>query len=464
MDRKLTEFVALLRNNGLRTSPPEVADAATAIALTGYGDRRRFRAVLSATLAKSTPDQAVFERCFESFFCITPPAPDTSAETARAPALNLPPGLQFLFGRGEGAGSGGEGSGQPVPGVPPSALGEQLLGNQEDSLALSLAQAVETARLADIRVMTQQGLFARRILMAMGLADLERELGTLDHLASPAASARATALRTQRDRLRAQVRDTVNRYFRLAARQDRDAIVRETDFSLLRESRETEAVIRRMARKLITQHRRRQKVAARGLLDVRATLRGNMAHDGILMRPHWRHIRRDKPRVMAVCDVSGSVSRYARFLLLFLYSLQEVIPRLRSFAFSSSLHEVTDLFETEPLEDAMETVLARYGMGSTDYGRAFADLEKLALGDINRRTTLIILGDARNNRGEARVDLLKEFHLRARQVIWLNPESLNRWGSGDSEMLRYRAYCSRSHSCRNLGDLERIVDRLLRSA
>jgi hypothetical protein len=167
---------------------------------------------------------------------------------------------------------------------------------------------------------------------------------------------------------------------------------------------------------------------------------------------------------MAICDVSGSVSRYSRFLLLFLYSLQEVIPRLRSFAFSSSLHEVTDLFQQLPLEDAMDAVLERYGLGSSDYGRSFADLETLALAAMDRKTTLIILGDARNNNGDARLDLLREFHLRAKQVIWLNPEDMNRWGSGDSEMLRYRSACSRVHSCRNLAELERIVDRLLKSA
>ena len=172
----------------------------------------------------------------------------------------------------------------------------------------------------------------------------------------------------------------------------------------------------------------------------------------------------ERVQVMAVCDVSRSVSQHARFLLLFLHGLQEVIPRLRSFAFSSTLHEVTALFDSMAPEAAIEAVMDRHGFGSTDYGRAFSDLDRLALRDIDHRTTLIILGDARNNNGEARTELLQQFHARARQVIWLNPERPNRWGSGDSEMLRYRAACTRVHSCRNLGDLERIVDRLLKSA
>lgn len=461
MDHKLTEFVSLLRRNGLRISPPEVIDAVGAVALVGYENRSIYQSALSATLAKSEADRAIFERCFESFFCITPTAV-TPAQKNKPSSFQLPEGLQFLMGRGEGAGSGSQGKGQPIPGIPSSALGEQLLN--QDNLDIALAQAIEKAQLHQISVLTQQGLYGRRILMAMGLEDLEREITSLDASSHSDAAKRAEKLRQKRDQLRANIKETVNRYFRLAAPANREDAIRETQLSLLKDSQETKAVIQKMAKKLITQHRRRQKKASRGILDIRRTLRGNMAHDGILMQPYWQHIRKDRPRVMAVCDVSGSVSRYARFLLLFLYSLQEVIPQLRSFAFSSSLHEVTELFESHPIDEALKTVLDRYGMGSTDYGRAFADLEKLALHHINRKTTLIILGDARNNRGDARLELLQTFHQRAKQVIWLNPEDLNRWGSGDSEMLRYRNYCSRTHSCQNLKDLERIVDQLLRSA
>lgn len=478
MDRKLTEFTALLRNQGIRISPPELADAATAIGLVGYDRRDTFRATLAATLIKNTADSAAFDRCFDSFFSFSSlntddahPGPAKN-DAGKNPPINLPQGLQFLFGKGQGAGSGGQGqdmgqnqgNGQPVPGIPPSALAEQLLNEDNSDLSITLAQALETAKLADIRVITQKGLFSRRILMAMGLADLERELHELDGKRSSKAKDRAALLRKNRQRLRLQVREAVEQYFQLSRTNDRDATVRSTNFALLRESIDTQIVIRRMAKKLITQHRRRDKVARRGVLDVRATLRHNQAYDGVLISPRWRQVRKDKPRVMAICDVSRSVSQHARFLLLFLFSLQEVIPRLRAFAFSSTLHEVTALFDTLPVDEAIDTVMERYGFGSTDYGRALADLEQQVLRDIDRRTTLIILGDARNNNGDARVDLLHEFHLRAKQVIWLNPEEINRWGSGDSEMLRYRNSCTRAHSCRNLGELERIVDRLLKSA
>jgi uncharacterized protein with von Willebrand factor type A (vWA) domain len=458
MERKLVEFAALLRNHGLPVSPPELADAVHAISTIGYAHRQAFHDALACTLAKSLTDRLTFETCFEKFFQFESDPSLHSAPFSATPMLP-PQSGQGAIGAG---GSGGAGSGEFD--TSPSALGEQLLSSDQRQLAIAMARAIETAQLRNIRVITQKGLYGRRILQAMGVDDLERELHALDVNASTVARQRAEALRYARQRLRYQVRDTVERYFQLAREQNRDAILSQTDFSALRESEDIKHVVRHMAKRLITLHRRRQKLAARGLLDVKATLRHNIAHDGILAEPQWKRIRKDKPRVMAVCDVSRSVSQHARFLLMFLYSLQEVIPQLRAFAFSSSLSEVSDYFRQQSLEHAIDCVMERHGMGSTDYGRAFSDLEELTRHTLDRRTTLIILGDARNNNGKTNAHLLHQFHQRAKQVIWLNPESRQRWGSGDSEMIRYQAACTQTWSCRNLSDLERIVDTLLKSA
>ena len=150
------------------------------------------------------------------------------------------------------------------------------------------------------------------------------------------------------------------------------------------------------------------------------------------------------------------------FLLLFLYSLQDVLPKVRSFAFSSHLGEVSSYFDEYPVEKAIELVNWKYG-GATDYGSSLRDFARLALDDINSNTTVIILGDARNNNGDPALEIMQAIYQRARQVIWLNPESRRVWGSGDSEMLRYQSACHFSAECNNLKQLERIVDQLLKS-
>ena len=135
---------------------------------------------------------------------------------------------------------------------------------------------------------------------------------------------------------------------------------------------------------------------------------------------------------------------------------------MRSFAFSNHLGEVSELFEQYPVEQAVEMVNRQYG-GATDYAGSLVDFARLAMDDINSNTTVIILGDARNNNGDPRLDIMQSIYARARQVIWLNPESRQAWGSGDSEMRRYQSACHFTAECNSLQQLERVVDQLLKN-
>ena len=139
-----------------------------------------------------------------------------------------------------------------------------------------------------------------------------------------------------------------------------------------------------------------------------------------------------------------------------------MLPKVRSFAFSSHLGEVSQYFVDYPVEEAIELINWKYG-GATDYGNSLTDLAKLALDDINSNTTVIILGDARNNNGDPKLEIMQSIYQRSRQVIWLNPESRKAWGTGDSDMLRYQSACHFTAECNNLTQLERIVDQLLKS-
>ncbi|MEM7504740.1 MAG: VWA domain-containing protein [Pseudomonadota bacterium] len=154
----------------------------------------------------------------------------------------------------------------------------------------------------------------------------------------------------------------------------------------------------------------------------------------------------------------------SRFLLYFVYSLNEIIPKLRSFMLCSDLVESTDLFDSLSLDEAIEAALKRVMLGSTDYGQAFADFDNLAVGEISRRTSVIILGDARSNDTNPRVDLMQKIHDRAKFVMWLNPEPRTFWGTGDSEMYRYLPYVHFARPTSSVRDLERAATALLATA
>ena len=227
---------------------------------------------------------------------------------------------------------------------------------------------------------------------------------------------------------------------------------------------EVHSLVRRMAKKLASLHSRRKKNLRRGKLDIRKTMRDNWINQGVLFNLRWSYKKIDRPKILVVCDVSGSVGAYARFMLLFLFSLTEVISKIRAFVFSSYLGEVTDEFKGSNLEKAIELALSKYGGGSTDYAHSFSDFISLCLDDIDKKTTVVILGDARNNFGLDKAYLLKSVYERAKQVYWLNPEGKYRWNTGDSVMNNYSAYCTKVFECGTLKQLERVISTLLKTA
>lgn len=269
-----------------------------------------------------------------------------------------------------------------------------------------------------------------------------------------------------RDRVREYVEDQYLLFASANARELRESVLRSARLSRLerRDLQQINRLVRRIARRLSARYARRRRTTRRGLLDVPKTLRKGAAHDGLLFEPAWKSVRKDRPALIAVCDISGSVSAYARFLLLFLYSLGDVLPRVRSFVFSSQLAEVTPLFEDNPPEVAVELAQRQYGGGSTDYAAAIRGLLAATGRELDRGATVVMLGDGRNNRGEPALEELREIGRRSRQLIWLNPESKGVWGTGDSEMLRYRSCCTEVRVVQSIQHLERFADDLLRKA
>ena len=219
-----------------------------------------------------------------------------------------------------------------------------------------------------------------------------------------------------------------------------------------------------MAKKLANMHSRRKKNFRRGKLDIRKTIQDNWVNQGVLFNLRWSYKKIDKPKIIVVCDVSGSVGAYARFMLMFLFSLTEVVSKIRAFVFSSNLGEITEDFKTNTLENAIEGALSKYGGGSTDYSSALSDLVSICIDEIDKKTTVVILGDARNNFGPDKAELLKLVKDRAKQVYWLNPEGTYRWNTGDSVMNTYSAYCTKVFECGTLTQLERVIGTLLKTA
>ena len=456
---QLLTFVQYLRGKKIPVSPADTLDAVEVAELTGYADKTLLKNGLAAALAKSKDELTLFEAAFDEYF----------HPNAQQPRANQAPH------RTDGDSDNPSPTGEPSPdaqqaepnldpleGLRGNALFDALESQDETSLSVAIETAAAEAKVEEISLFTQRGQYVRKILDALGDEAL-REAAIEFEQSEPAAFEAVQALREQ---LRERVRDRVERAYLVHASAATEDLLDESLSKLKLGNVDHSQMARlkrlmdRMARKLAARHGRRRRRFRRGKLHVAETVRRAIPTDGVPFHPRWRKTERKRPQIMAICDVSGSVAAYAKFLLMFLYALQDVLPRTRSFAFSAALGEVSDLFAQLPVEQAIERVNLKYG-GATDYGRALQDFSDLALAEVNSATTVIILGDARNNQADPRVDLLAEIKARAKQVIWLNPESLRLWGTGDSEMLRVKRHCHLVKECNNLKQLERIIDKLL---
>ncbi len=452
MRENLHRFFRAARGAGVRISPSESIDAMRAVSEIGFADRDVLRDTFLLTLAKSTDDKRALGECFDLFFkppeVTAPPAQNNDNEAGQSDD-----GSEAQEGQ---APSGGAAS-APSSGLSPMA--QMLLSQDQNGIAAAIANASSAAELTEIRYFTQRGIFSSRILNELGIAQLRDDLDALN-ASNPAEAERLAA---GIEALRDTVRDTVSQALLLYGREEsenlRNDILRNAPMSQLdqRQIQQMRVLIRQIARRLRERYSKPRKRQRRGHLDVRRTIRRNAAWGGVPFLTTWKRRHRDKPKIIAICDVSGSVARVSDFFLLLIYSLHEVVSDVRSFAFSSHLVEVSDILDKEDADKAMKEIMAQVGFGSSDYGKSLADFEKLALSAVTPQTTVIVLGDARTNNLDPRADILKRISERCKRLVWLNPEGRMVWGWGDSEMPRYATYCGVVRQCATAKQLERAI-------
>ncbi|MFC1823936.1 VWA domain-containing protein [Thermodesulfobacteriota bacterium] len=442
MEQILQNLIIALRNSGVRISLSESIEAMQAVKLVGYRDRLILKDALSASLAKSQGEKEIFEGCFERFYSNDPvavPEDDSPAE----------------------------------PDEEDSLLTRYLLEGDTAALSMGMKQAAEEVDIKGIWFFTQKGYYIRRILNAMGAEGLDRDISRLLQREERAERKKADALVKARTLLFENVRDFVEKQYALFAGTATDEILerylREARLSNLeqRDFQRMHVIIQKMVKRLNDLFSKRKKMSNKGHLDLRKTIRANLAYQGILFDPKWKNKKIDRPEIVALCDVSRSVETVARFMLLFLYGLNEEVAKVRSFIFCSNLVEASRIFDEYQVEEALVRLQQGTGlgihMGSTDYGQVFMDFKKEWLDTISNKTTVIILGDARNNFGDPQTGILKLIHERSKRLIWLNPEPPTFWGTGDSEMMRYKPYCYLCRECSTVNHLERAVAFLLRT-
>jgi uncharacterized protein len=475
----LSGFIAELRTAGLPVSLTENLDAMAAIQHIPLEDRDAFKYALAATLVKNAAHWRVFETVFEVYFSLRGREYALTDEQAAALA-----DLDEIMGEQEGQEGDQRGAGGAADQMTPEELAEMLfkaLAQGNEAMLKALArQAVR--RYAGMEPGRPVGgtYYLYRTLRNL---DLDGVLDRLMQEAREQAPDDLTPLeeRLERDeyearidQLRKEIEAEIRR--RLVADRGVEAMARTLrkplpeDVDFMHASREEMASLRKaiypLTRKLAVRLARKRRHGRKGPLDFRATVRHSLSTGGVPIEPRFRYPRPSKPEIFVVADISGSVAAFARFTLHLVYAISNQFSKVRAFVFIDGIDEVTRLFEgTEDIGEAVHRVNTEADViwvdGHSDYGHAFEIFWQRYGKDVGPKTTVLLLGDARNNYHATQSWVVKEMQHRARHVYWLNPEPRSYWDTGDSIIGEYATHCDGVFECRNLRQLERFVDHLV---
>ncbi len=471
-------FVAELRQAGLPVSLTEHLDAVEAVGCIPLDDREAFKYALAATMVKQHAHWRAFSTVFEVYFSLrgaeyaldegdTGPNPDELDE-------------------GEGATGAGQAPAQGGPGdaLTPEELAQMLyraLQQGDDAMMRAMArQAVrryagmEPGRpvggtyylYRTLRNLDLDGMLER--LMEQSREDAPEPLTPLEERLEH------DEFEHRIDQLKQEIEAEIRR--RLVADRGVEAMARTLrkplpeDIDFMHASREEMISLRKalqpLARRLAVRLARKRRHGRKGPLDFRSTVRHSLSYGGVPAEPKFRYPRPSKPEIFVVADISGSVAAFARFTLHLVHAIASQFSRVRSFVFIDGIDEVTRFFEgTEDIVEAVHRVNTEADVvwvdGHSDYGHALEVFWQRWGTEVGPKTTVIVLGDARNNYHASNAWVIKELRHRARHVYWLNPEPRAYWDTGDSIVGEYGVHCDGTFECRNLRQLERFVDHLV---
>jgi uncharacterized protein with von Willebrand factor type A (vWA) domain len=448
LDREV-EFVSALRRAGLAVSTAETVDATRALGVVDLLDRASLREALAAALCKRAAHRRTFDMLFDLYF---PPrqGEGTPSEQDRAAA---------------------------EAGALRDRLRELLLDGDPEALARFAALAVGTLGRAD-GPQGRQTFFAYRVLRSLSADTLVASLlAAMLGGTERGGLAEKVARQTIAERIRA-FEAAVEAEVRRRLAEDRGAdqvaravtqpLVEQVDF--LRASRADLIELRRtvypLARRLATRLTARRRLGREGRLDFRRTVRASLATGGVPLSTYHRPKKTRKPELVVLCDVSGSVASFAHFTLMLTSALREQFTKVRAFAFIDTCDEVTRFFSPgSDLAGSMSRVLREAELvwfdGHSDYGHSFEVFAERFPDAVGPRTSLLILGDARNNFRATSVHTLAQLTARARHSYWLNPEPRSYWASGDSAAWAYAPLVDDMVECRNAEQLGEFITRLL---
>jgi uncharacterized protein with von Willebrand factor type A (vWA) domain len=479
LETSLLEFFHRLREASVPVSMVEVLDAFACLAHVELADRAQFRSALFATLVKRPEDQQAFAVLFDVCFPLTTAragagaGPEDAARPEDAAASPLDAGAPEREGSPRPDGLRGDvHTPQDASDELLAALLDALRSGDEAALRALAGLAVDRYAGLDAQPEASERYYLYRVLrqvelyrlLAIALADNDDPEGAARHGRQELARRIEDFRRLLAEQLRHRMAVSVGP--RQAAELYRERQLDDVDFLAANASqlRELRQAVRPLARKLAARAAQKRRLRRRGRLDVRRTVRRSLSVGGVPVDPAFRAVRASKPDLYVLADVSGSVIEFAKFTLSLLHAMNAEFAKLRSFAFVDGIDEVTGLLDEGGHRMDLRGAFARAKLvaddGHSHYGKVFRRFAERYGGDVDGRTTLIVMGDARNNYREPGLEAFRSLAERSRRLYWLNPEPRDEWDTTDSIVSVYGPACDRVFEVRTLRQLTACVDEI----
>jgi uncharacterized protein with von Willebrand factor type A (vWA) domain len=505
VDTVINDFVQVLRDHRVRVSPAESIDSMRALEHVGLGERKVVRDTLRATLIKTLDDIETFDRLFDLYFGLQ--------ETAEKPPVrphihdhdhggapgqlelgeeaegeeqenddhsheeNEPVDLRRFFGEDNMAPS--QSMHQDPDRMRLSLLSQQLILNRKQGpLNKALERLTHQLKMRRVRGMFNPGRLAphsggQELPLDISAVELDNLVDHLHEMEVDEDLIRQ--IEANADDILAGLPELIERMLERQKKLEnkepesldpkQSALRKLTEFSPA-EQREMEGAVRRLARQIHGAKTRRLKQDRTGRISVAHTLRNNIRYEGIPFEPVLRRHREHKPRLVLLCDISLSTRNLAKFWLHLVYQMQNLFSKVRTFVFVAEVAEVTQLFEEQPMRRAVETIFDGKIIDAdvnSDFGLAAEQFRNEYLPTINHRTTVVILGDGRNNGKDPNVQALEEIAHHAKQTIWITPEPKWGWNLGSCDMPLYEPICDRVEVVRTVEGLADVAEELVKS-
>ncbi len=460
MEQRVVDFIRGLRAAGVRVSISESVDALNAVDTLGVQNRDLFRSLLRATLIKNGENVPVFEELFPLYFGSGGPALQNALDDLTGDEQDmLKAALQAMSGR----------------------LDDLLdwLTSGEGPSKEELEQMAEQAGSDWANSMEDGKWVTRRMLQEMGFGQLEEKLQQLIQklqemgMSDEAIQKLLGVVEANREALEEQAAQAVGRRIS-EQRANRPDDLHGSDLMnkpFDRLTQDESAILRKEVQRLVTQMRSRaalrRKRGKQGKFDSKSTIRANQRYGGVPLELKFKR-QKLKPSLVLICDMSRSMLSVAEFMLRLTYELQDQVSKTRSFGFYSDMEEISILLVGSRPSEAVDAVLDNFYSRAprhyaTDLGTSLETFFDDYLDSVDGRTTVVVLGDGRNNYYASRSDLIQQLQRRARKLFWFNPEAPGQWGTGDSDMLQYAPHCDGVFVVRNLAQLASAVDKLMAS-